>query len=158
MFLSHSTQGKQLKTLRKHVLKLSQKKFSEAIEIDQGYLSRLENGKNPITHKIINDISDMYNSQNPGKLLNLNWLLLGIGELSIEDNRRLNIDVNNSDNINIGISNKAKQEINIATNKKELALKVKYEKEIAVLTERIKGLENENKSLKEVIKSITSNR
>lgn len=145
MFLDQKLQGKQLKKLRKETFKLNQIELSECLGYDQAYLSRLESGKNPITHKIIDELSNMYNSQNPEELLNLNWLLLGTGNISIKDDRKLNIDITNSDNVNIGINGQAKQNVNSEKHTTE------YEKEIAVLNEKIRGLETLVDTLKSLM-------
>lgn len=59
--------AKQLVTIRKE-LKLSQKAFSEKINISQNHLSSIENGVRELTDRVAEDVIRVFN-------VNRNWLL-----------------------------------------------------------------------------------
>lgn len=143
-------QSEKLKVLREKAFNdIQQDKLAKQLGISQSYYSNMEKGKRPISYNALNNISDRYKKEYPQHLLSLDWLLLGVGNMDIKENTEINIDIHNSNNTNIGFDGDVSQSNNVSERN--------YEVEIAVLNERIRGLENENKSLKDIIKTIAGN-
>lgn len=61
-----------------NILKMNQKEFAEATEINPGQLSRILAGKGSLTYDHLVNISKKYN-------VNLNWLITGKGEVFTKD-------------------------------------------------------------------------
>ena len=69
-------QGTRLDQLIK-TLKISSKRFAASISVSQGFVSQMSTGKRPITHKVLNNITNRYSN------VNTHWLMTGFGEMFI---------------------------------------------------------------------------
>jgi transcriptional regulator with XRE-family HTH domain len=78
--------GKSRITELRELLKYSQKDFAEKIGITQGALSQIESGKSNASFDTLKKISDEFN-------INCNWLIKGIGEVSLSDVENILPDV-----------------------------------------------------------------
>jgi len=61
-----------------NILKMNQKEFAEATEINPGQLSRILAGKGSLTYEHLIKIAEIFN-------VNLNWLVTGKGEIFTKD-------------------------------------------------------------------------
>lgn len=68
--------NERIKEIRK-ILKLSQKKFGENLNISQNHISSIENGTRAVTDRMISDICRLYS-------VNKDWLITGEGEIFID--------------------------------------------------------------------------
>ncbi len=72
-----SDSGIRLKEVRK-ILKITQKQLAERLELSQSLIGGIENGDNNLTSEHVIKLHDVFN-------INPNWLLVGRGDMFIED-------------------------------------------------------------------------
>lgn len=88
--LAVTEQAKNIKIIRKG-LRMSQKEFSDALNVKQGHYSRIETGKTNISYAVLESLTKYYHTAT-NKVLNLNWLLMGEGKMdlvSTEENQKI---------------------------------------------------------------------
>jgi transcriptional regulator with XRE-family HTH domain len=98
-----TAQASQLKAVRK-VLNLTQTQIASILGIEQGYYSELERGIKQLSFNMIENIANCF-KKDTGKFLNLNWLLLGVGEMYLVSSEEQKIITGDGNNINIGQGN-----------------------------------------------------
>jgi|GEM_PF-833351 len=76
--------GKSRVVTLREIMGFSQKDFAEKIGITQGALSQIESGKSHASFDTIKKISDEFN-------INCNWLIKGIGQVSLEKSEELHV-------------------------------------------------------------------
>lgn len=89
--------GERLKLFRKNA-KITQTSISEQLNIPQSTYSKYELGKMDVNMEALEIIQKLHN-------LNLNWLLLGAGEMYLTDSGNNKITNGNNSHIQIGEGN-----------------------------------------------------
>jgi transcriptional regulator with XRE-family HTH domain len=106
-FLNKKEQSERLKTIRiKKFDNISQSEFALLLQYERGYLSNVENARSPITFILLERLSILYKEKTQ-QHLNLNWLLLGFGDMSVENSQgqENNGIINIGNNINNQVQN-----------------------------------------------------
>lgn len=84
-FLDKKEQSERLKLIRTK-LQLTQTDMGLQLNYDRGYISSIESGRAPISFLLLESLSNLYKEKTQ-QHLNLNWLLLGFGDMSVESSQ-----------------------------------------------------------------------
>jgi transcriptional regulator with XRE-family HTH domain len=128
-------QSNRFKKIRKE-LKMSQEDISEVLEVTQAYVSGIEKGNRELSKKIIYKLTECYKMKTKN-IINLNWLLMGIGEKEITSNIKQKIIGGDNNQIQVGNYNNMNiNEYRETLNKKDLEIE-KLKAQIQILQQTL---------------------